>query len=157
MRWQGEKLKALVAERGFTQEAFSRRVGVSRQAFSAWVRGKTPKGLHLLRICQNLGVPAETFFEGTLKKPLAQRANGVATTPGAFVREAAVTYAVPSARKARPAASGRPRRGVGAPAEIDPFLAMLDLADSTASSLTNEQIDEVICVMETRRTRSPIA
>jgi len=144
MKWQGDRLKALVAERGLTQAAFSMRVGVSRQAFSAWARGQIPKGMHLLRICRELSVPAEFFFDAALMKPRMRRADGVTATSGDFARETAVTYAVPSANKVRPASSEKPRRGVCATARIDPFLAMLELADKTASSLTNEQIDEVI-------------
>ena len=144
MRWQGAKLKALVAERGYTQEAFSKRVGVSRQAFSAWVRGKVPKGLHLLRICRDLGVQVEVFFEDTIMKPLARKTNGTAITSGAFVRESAVTYAVPTARRSKTAPSRRTRREAHATFSDDPFLALLELADRTSSTLSNEQIDEVI-------------
>lgn len=63
MKWLGDKLKDLLAERGLTQEAFSEKVGVSRQTFSEWVKGQVPKGSHLLTLCRVLDIEPGSLFE----------------------------------------------------------------------------------------------
>jgi transcriptional regulator with XRE-family HTH domain len=55
--------KDLVSKHGLTQEAFSDRIGVSRQTFADWTNGQVPKGSHLLAICRILDVEPETLFE----------------------------------------------------------------------------------------------
>ncbi len=52
---------ALRKARGWTQADLSRRVGVSRQAVSQWLRGDDAnlQGRHLIRLGQVLGVPVE--------------------------------------------------------------------------------------------------
>ncbi len=96
MQWQGDRLRARVEERELTQEAFSAAVGVSRQAYSAWVRGQTPKGLHLLRICRALGVPAESFFvDDAIRVPAHRTRRAAKATPerSNLAHDLAVEYA----------------------------------------------------------------
>lgn len=54
-------LKALLKARGWTQAELARRVGVSRQAVSQWLRGDEAnlQGRHLLRLSEALGVSVE--------------------------------------------------------------------------------------------------
>jgi transcriptional regulator with XRE-family HTH domain len=54
-------LQALLKAKGLSPAEFSRRVGVSRQAVSLWLRKKEAdlKSRHLLRVSEVLGVPVE--------------------------------------------------------------------------------------------------
>lgn len=64
MRWRGEVLKRVVTQKNLTQEAFSAKVGVTRQTFIEWTKGQVPKGNHLLALCRVLAVaPASLFTE----------------------------------------------------------------------------------------------
>lgn len=90
MKWLGDKLKNLLAERGLTQEAFSEMVGVSRQTYSEWVKGQVPKGSHLLKLCRVLKIEPDFLFQDDT--PLlvpAHRTRGVAKRTPARDRLAA--------------------------------------------------------------------
>jgi transcriptional regulator with XRE-family HTH domain len=54
-------LEAYLKARGWTQAELARRVGVSRQAVSLWLRGNEAnlQGRHLIRLSQVLGVSVE--------------------------------------------------------------------------------------------------
>ena len=83
MKWLGDKLKNLLAERGLTQEAFSDKVGVSRQTFSEWVKGQVPKGGHLLKLCRVLDIePGSLFVDDTpLRVPVHRTRGAVKRSP----------------------------------------------------------------------------
>lgn len=55
-------LEALLKARGLSRAELARRVGVTRQAVSLWFRGERaePRGRHLVRVAEVLGVPVET-------------------------------------------------------------------------------------------------
>ena len=57
-------LRAALKAKGWTQAEFARRVGVSRQAVSLWLRDAqaTVTGGHLMSVSQALGVPAEVLM-----------------------------------------------------------------------------------------------
>lgn len=63
MEWNGNKLKQRVEDSGFTQESFSKKVGVSRPTYNAWIGGQVPKGIHLIRIWDVLGLEPDELFE----------------------------------------------------------------------------------------------
>ncbi len=62
MAWIGERIKDLLESKSITQETLAQEVGVSRQALSKWIKGHTPTGSHLVRLCGALGVSADYFF-----------------------------------------------------------------------------------------------
>jgi len=63
MNWKADKFKTLIAERGFSQESFAKKVGVSRQTVNGWVQGNVPKGIHLIGIWDTLGIDLNEIFE----------------------------------------------------------------------------------------------
>lgn len=63
MEWNGNKLRQRVESSGFTQESFSKKVGVSRPTYNAWIGGQVPKGIHLIRIWDVLGLEPDALFE----------------------------------------------------------------------------------------------
>lgn len=55
-----KRLKQLIYERGFTQNSFANRVGVTRQAVSQYCNGETnPKADKLMKIAIELGVSSD--------------------------------------------------------------------------------------------------
>lgn len=73
MKWLGDKLKKLLAERGLTQAAFSEMVGVSRQTYSEWVKGQVPKGSHLLKLSKVLEIEPDLLFQDDTVLPVPVR------------------------------------------------------------------------------------
>lgn len=65
MEWNGNKLKQRVEGSGFTQEVFSKKVGVTRTTYNAWITGQVPKGIHLIRIWDVLDLEPDALFEPT--------------------------------------------------------------------------------------------
>jgi len=63
MEWNGNKLRQRVESSGFTQESFSKKVGVTRPTYNAWIGGQVPKGIHLIRIWDVLGLEPDALFE----------------------------------------------------------------------------------------------
>lgn len=54
------KLKQLLQERGYTQEAFADLIGVSRESVKNWIRGKCRPNLKMLnKIADTLEIDAE--------------------------------------------------------------------------------------------------
>ncbi len=62
MSWNGEKIKERLAEAGKSLVSLSRAIGVSRQAIDAWIKGQTPRGEHLIKLCRELEVTPAYFF-----------------------------------------------------------------------------------------------
>lgn len=52
----GETLRVLLEERGISQAALARRVGVSPQAVSGWINGATPSHDNVIRVEDELAV-----------------------------------------------------------------------------------------------------
>lgn len=117
MAWIGERIKDLLENKSITQETLAHEVGVSRQALSKWIKGQTPTGSHLVRLCGALGVPADYFFTeepGRIAAP-AHRTRGNAKNNEAmqdetlelarayelFFRQAPKPGLVPSLRSSR--------------------------------------------------------
>lgn len=117
MAWIGERIKDLLENKSMTQETLAQEVGVSRQALSKWIKGQTPTGSHLVRLCGFLGVPADYFFTaepGRIAVP-AHRTRGnaknnevmqdealeLARSYELFFRQAPEPGLVPSLRSAR--------------------------------------------------------
>ena len=65
MTWNGEKIKTRLKELGLTQEATANKIGTSRVALSNWIHGQVPRGIHLIKLCKELNVGVEYFFEDT--------------------------------------------------------------------------------------------
>lgn len=64
MKWLGKKLKDVVEKRYGTQDEFCAKIGVTRQAYSAWVNSdKIPNGKSLMQIARELKMSVAAFFE----------------------------------------------------------------------------------------------
>ena len=64
MKWLGKKLKDVVEQRYGTQDEFCAKIGVSRQAYGAWVNSdKIPNGKSLMQIARELKMSVAAFFE----------------------------------------------------------------------------------------------
>lgn len=63
MKWQKEKLKALVKERGLTHDRLAVEIGVSRPTVASWFAGQVPKGLHLMKLWSLLELPPGALFQ----------------------------------------------------------------------------------------------
>lgn len=72
MAWNGTHIKDLAQGKGLTLMALAESVGVSRQALDKWIKGQTPTGSHLVRLCRVLGIAPEVFFseEGSITAPV---------------------------------------------------------------------------------------
>jgi len=71
METMGERIRQLRKARGFTQEAFAKRVGVTKSAVSQWEDGST-KNLKLatfLLVCEVLVTDAEYLIWGDERAP----------------------------------------------------------------------------------------
>jgi len=62
MPWEGERVKSLARENNITLIGLAGQIGVSRQAVNDWIKGKVPKGNHLVALCRIFSVQPETFF-----------------------------------------------------------------------------------------------
>jgi transcriptional regulator with XRE-family HTH domain len=58
-----EKIKIEMLKNGYTQTKMAEMLGISNQAFSAWLNGGSPKLETVTKIAQLLGRPANYFFE----------------------------------------------------------------------------------------------
>lgn len=58
-RMNGKRLKALMFERGITQEVLARRVGITQGAITNYIKGRTPRGEILDKIADELGCERE--------------------------------------------------------------------------------------------------
>lgn len=66
MKWQKEKLRALIKERGLTHDRLAEEIGVSRQTVASWFAGQVPKGLHLMKLWSMLDLaPGSLFLDDT--------------------------------------------------------------------------------------------
>ena len=63
MKWQKEKLKALVKARGLTHDRLAEEIGVSRQTVASWFAGQVPKGLHLMKLWSLLHLAPGSLFQ----------------------------------------------------------------------------------------------
>ncbi len=63
MDWQGKKIKEIASTNKFSLTKLASQIGVSRQAVNTWVKGKVPKGNHLIALCNILKVDPNFFFE----------------------------------------------------------------------------------------------
>lgn len=63
MKWQKEKLKMLVKERGLTHDQLAVEIGVSRQTVASWFAGQVPKGLHLMKLWSLLQLAPGALFQ----------------------------------------------------------------------------------------------
>lgn len=60
-----EKIKIEMVKKGYTQSKMADLLGISNQAFSAWLNGSNPKIKTLEKIAKILGLSVDDFFEGT--------------------------------------------------------------------------------------------
>lgn len=63
MAWNGAKIKARLKELGITQQSIAKKMEISRVALNNWINGQIPKGIHLIKLCKELNVGADFFFE----------------------------------------------------------------------------------------------
>jgi len=62
MPWSGANLKALSKKKGIALTKLSELLKVSRQTVTAWVKGKVPKGDHLIELSRILEINPGYFF-----------------------------------------------------------------------------------------------
>lgn len=60
-----EKIKIEMLKKGYTQTKMADLLGISNQAFSAWLNGGNPKIETLNKVALVLGVPNNYFFENS--------------------------------------------------------------------------------------------
>jgi transcriptional regulator with XRE-family HTH domain len=65
MEWQGEKIRTLAKEKNISLAKLAALTGVSRQTVNSWIKGQTPKGLHLISICRNFEIAPDYLFSDT--------------------------------------------------------------------------------------------
>ena len=63
MKWQKEKLRALIKERGLTHDRLAEEIGVSRQTVASWFAGQVPQGLHLMKLWSLLRLDPGSLFQ----------------------------------------------------------------------------------------------
>lgn len=73
-----EKIKIEMLKNGYTQTKMADMLGISNQAFSAWLNGGSPKLETVSKIAKLLGRPANYFFENSGN--IAGRDNNVNTS-----------------------------------------------------------------------------
>lgn len=64
MNWNGEKLNALLNERGISKSELAERLGVSRPTVYKWLAGQEPRGSLLLQLCVLLDVDPPKLYDG---------------------------------------------------------------------------------------------
>ena len=62
MSWNGEKIREKMGEINKSIIDLSGAIGVSRQAIDAWIKGRVPRGQHLIKLCKELGAAPAYFF-----------------------------------------------------------------------------------------------
>lgn len=60
-----EKIKIEMLKKGYTQTKMADLLGISNQAFSAWLNGGNPKIETLAKVAGLLGQPTNYFFENS--------------------------------------------------------------------------------------------
>ncbi len=71
---QQKTIRQLRQERGWTQEALARRLGVGQTAISAWERGeRMARQRYILRLAALFGVPVEAIALGPAKQEPQER------------------------------------------------------------------------------------
>lgn len=60
-----EKIKIEMLKNGYTQTKMAEMLGISNQAFSAWLNGGSPKIETVEKIARIFGQPANYFFENS--------------------------------------------------------------------------------------------
>ena len=82
MSWSGANLKALAKKKGIALTKLSELLKVSRQTVTAWVKGKVPKGDHLIELSRILEInPGYFFFDDETQRTISvpmHRKRGVA-------------------------------------------------------------------------------
>lgn len=73
-----EKIKIEMLKNGYTQTKMAEMLGISNQAFSAWLNGGSPKIETVEKIARIFGQPANYFFENSGN--IAGRDNNVNTS-----------------------------------------------------------------------------
>jgi len=63
MGWNGTKIKTRLKELGITQESIAKKMEISRVALNNWINGQIPKGMHLIKLCKELHIGVDFFFE----------------------------------------------------------------------------------------------
>lgn len=62
MGWNGAKIRERIGEINKTIVGLSRSIGVTRQAVDDWINGQIPRGQHLVKLCEELGIAPDYFF-----------------------------------------------------------------------------------------------
>lgn len=78
-----EKIKIEMLKNGYTQTKMAELLGISNQAFSAWLNSGSPKIETLKKIAHLLGLPNNYFFENSGN--IAGRDNNINTTDNARI------------------------------------------------------------------------
>lgn len=63
MKWNGETLKALCEQQGIAINKLAESLSVSRPTVYSWFADQVPKGHHLLKLCDLLGIAPASLFE----------------------------------------------------------------------------------------------
>lgn len=63
MQYSGAKVKAIRKERGLTQDAVARAVGVRPQLIPRWEKGSVPSGPNMVLLLRVLGAELEEVVE----------------------------------------------------------------------------------------------
>ena len=92
MSWSGANLKALAKKKGIALTKLSELLKVSRQTVTAWVKGKVPKGDHLIELSRILEInPGYFFFDDETQRIISvpmHRKRGVAKVTEKTERDA---------------------------------------------------------------------
>jgi len=85
MEWKGERIKELAKEKSVSLSKLSELTGVTRQAVNGWIRGRVPKGGHLLSLCKIFNVSSSYFFsdeeERSITLPVHRTVGKTKVTP----------------------------------------------------------------------------
>ena len=145
MQWNGERLKKICEERGFTRIQLAERLETSRQTVHSWLAGQVPKGHHLLKLCRVLDIEPIGLFDAppvAVSVPVHRAKANVKVTDKRqqLAHELAVTFA--------PLFEGAQRADVLLVIRTDGYGA--DSAQQTASKLRSlaEVPDEKPCTYD---------
>ncbi|NQV19356.1 MAG: helix-turn-helix transcriptional regulator [Armatimonadetes bacterium] len=62
MIWRGEKIKDLIKGKNITYSKLAHDINVTRPTINAWIKGKIPKGAHILAICKYFNLDPNELF-----------------------------------------------------------------------------------------------
>lgn len=100
MNWNGEGLKKLLEQKGYTISSLAATLKISRPTVHSWMGGEVPKGFFLMKLCDLFQVSPDVFFTGQpfadISIPLHRTSRGAKLTPemDTAAKELAQDYAL---------------------------------------------------------------